>query len=574
MLRPLPVAATQQKPTVAVSGNAPATDGSVNFGDALAAVQQKGRAIGPRMAGSNVGPDIAVDATPAPPVAKATPDLGQAATGLSLADPAIWVKPPLPGGTPKAKPGASDQRDPAAAADHATVQVSDAGAAVSLGLTATLQVPNPAPPVDPQPAPPSLGPAADGGSAGAVKPPAAPVARSWDAPAKPGEAPVAASVSPAEQVPDSSERSAGPGAAMQPAAPPTGAPATQPPPPTDTPPAATLASAVTPPPVPTPVSAAPLPANAPVAAPAVMRALSPTTGQRPGIPAGKPPATQASDAPAAWPPDTTIGAAGIIKAGVGRSAGAQTDVVSLGAPGHPPAALQDDDSESQSPVAVTGNIVAAAISAASINPGTQTAPAAQQRPGQPTANEGASERPAARSSDAPPLPVPRADTQPSAPIQASAARPLPADRTGHASVAEQITPAVIMLAQAPGSGGKLSVSIAPDQLGQVHITVSRAIDGTTTIHVAAEQLATLDLLRQDQGSLNHALDQAGIGAGGHSLSFSWDGAAGGGRQSWYPQGDLAGEAAPVAPVGAYATDPPAARSSAAAAARGGIDVTA
>ena len=106
---------------------------------------------------------------------------------------------------------------------------------------------------------------------------------------------------------------------------------------------------------------------------------------------------------------------------------------------------------------------------------------------------------------------------------AGAARSLPANGGVPPSVTSQVAPALVSMAQGGGAGGRLSVSITPEQLGQVHITVERAADGTTSIHVAAEQLGTLNILRHDQADLTRALDQAGVGHDGHSLSFSWEG---------------------------------------------------
>jgi hypothetical protein len=153
---------------------------------------------------------------------------------------------------------------------------------------------------------------------------------------------------------------------------------------------------------------------------------------------------------------------------------------------------------------------------------------------------------------------------------ASSVQSVPAGSGSAPSVADQIAPAVVAMAQ--GDGGRLSISITPDQLGQVHITVERATDGITTIHVAAEQMATLEMLRLDQGSLSHALDQAGVGQQGHSLSFSWNG--GGGTPDWGRPGGQSDEGKPTAnPIGPYsAVSTPAV--SILAAARGGIDVTA
>ncbi len=157
---------------------------------------------------------------------------------------------------------------------------------------------------------------------------------------------------------------------------------------------------------------------------------------------------------------------------------------------------------------------------------------------------------------------------------ADAVRPPPAGGGAAPSVASQVAPALVTVAQGGGVGGRLSISITPDQLGQVHITVERATDGTTSIHVAADQLGTLDMLRHDQSDLTRALDQAGIRQEGHSLSFSWNG-GGGGMQGWDGWGNQANEPQPAQVSGSYAAEPtPVPAAAVAAAARGGIDVTA
>jgi hypothetical protein len=158
-------------------------------------------------------------------------------------------------------------------------------------------------------------------------------------------------------------------------------------------------------------------------------------------------------------------------------------------------------------------------------------------------------------------------------LSAASSRPVSADPGSAPSVAAQITPAVVAMARSQDPDGRLSVSITPDQLGRVHITVERASDGTTAIHVAAEQLTTLDLLRQDQATLNHALDQAGIGKEGHSLSFSWEGGGGGGMPRWETPGKPSDDGQTANMANPY-TEEAVSAPSAAAAARGGIDVTA
>jgi flagellar hook-length control protein FliK len=170
------------------------------------------------------------------------------------------------------------------------------------------------------------------------------------------------------------------------------------------------------------------------------------------------------------------------------------------------------------------------------------------------------------------IPVPTNDIQ--APQTGEVLRSLPGNSGSALSVTNQIAPAVVALAQGHDAGGRLSISITPDQLGQVHITVERAADGTTSVHVAAEQLATLDLLRQDQANLNHALNQAGVGSGGHSLSFSWGG-GGGGMPGWGTPSHQPNDGPPADVIGLYSdTEEFVSAPSASAAARGGIDVTA
>jgi flagellar hook-length control protein FliK len=150
---------------------------------------------------------------------------------------------------------------------------------------------------------------------------------------------------------------------------------------------------------------------------------------------------------------------------------------------------------------------------------------------------------------------------------------LPAPASPAGSVVDQIAPDVIRMTQRHGANGRLSISITPDALGLVHVTVERATDGTTSIHVAAEHLATMELLRQDQGDLARALDQAGIGSEGRSLSFSWNG-GGGGMTGWSGGSGHQPGGSPQTDVIGHYIEETISGPSAAAAARGGIDVTA
>jgi hypothetical protein len=89
----------------------------------------------------------------------------------------------------------------------------------------------------------------------------------------------------------------------------------------------------------------------------------------------------------------------------------------------------------------------------------------------------------------------------------------------------------VAAAKVGDAGHRVSVSLNPDQLGTVTVTVDRNADGTMHIQVSAEQAATLDMLRRDQAELARILDQAGTGQGSPSLSFSLDSGSGGGGWS-------------------------------------------
>ena len=145
-----------------------------------------------------------------------------------------------------------------------------------------------------------------------------------------------------------------------------------------------------------------------------------------------------------------------------------------------------------------------------------------------------------------------------------------------ATAAEQVAAVVEAMAQGRPSTGKVSVFLDPDELGRIGITVERKTDGTTTVHVQAERLATLDMLRADQSVLLRALDQPEHKEG-HALSFSWGGEGGQpewGGAAWGSMGEHPNQPGTSSAHGRdpYAGD----RSSLTfrAASRGGIDVTA
>lgn len=149
-------------------------------------------------------------------------------------------------------------------------------------------------------------------------------------------------------------------------------------------------------------------------------------------------------------------------------------------------------------------------------------------------------------------------TAPGVSSPVASATPAPASfarDTAAPSVAEQVAPALAAMIQGRTINRALSVSITPDNLGSVSITVNRAADGTSVIQLGAERLSTLEMLHGSQAELGQYLDQAGVGHGSHSLSFTWNGADAGsnwaGAQS--EQRDRQGEQRP-APFPSSMTD--------------------
>ncbi|MCK8783045.1 flagellar hook-length control protein FliK [Roseomonas sp. NAR14] len=149
------------------------------------------------------------------------------------------------------------------------------------------------------------------------------------------------------------------------------------------------------------------------------------------------------------------------------------------------------------------------------------------------------DRPATTADAAPALPVPAGVVAP------EAATPRPVDAAATATratppppIAQQVAPMAVALALGPGSSPRLTLSLAPAELGRVEISIHRAADGSSVaVHVSAERPETLALLQRDAPELDRTLQQAGLGgAGERSLSFSLGGQGGGGQggggQGW------------------------------------------
>jgi hypothetical protein len=184
-----------------------------------------------------------------------------------------------------------------------------------------------------------------------------------------------------------------------------------------------------------------------------------------------------------------------------------------------------------------------------------------------------------------PLAAPTASTaKPSteAPAGAAASPPAPA---------QQLAQAVATLQLRPNGGSHLTVRLAPAELGEVHIQITRGQDGAATVSVAASRPETLSGLQTDLAHLHQALDRAGVpeqrslvfhlasepartggeaGAGSGQSAPQEGGAAGGGFQHGPRQerpqpgqapgsqmssrlGDAEAQAGPAAPAGRPAT---------------------
>jgi len=87
------------------------------------------------------------------------------------------------------------------------------------------------------------------------------------------------------------------------------------------------------------------------------------------------------------------------------------------------------------------------------------------------------------------------------------------------SPASQLAPALMSLANGPGGAQRLTLRLAPPELGQVQIRIERPQDAPPRVDITVEQSATLILLLRDQPQLQRTLDQAGVPQDGRSVTF-------------------------------------------------------
>ena len=133
-----------------------------------------------------------------------------------------------------------------------------------------------------------------------------------------------------------------------------------------------------------------------------------------------------------------------------------------------------------------------------------------------------------------------------------------------------------------GGPDRISIALKPEGLGRVTVEMSVQSDGTVAAHVSAENPQTLALLQADQGSLQQSLTDAGLRADPSSLTFSSfqdNGSSGAGNGAFADangNGNNSGNGRVANNPYASGTSDPAviaAQQSAAAAARGGLDIS-
>jgi hypothetical protein len=100
----------------------------------------------------------------------------------------------------------------------------------------------------------------------------------------------------------------------------------------------------------------------------------------------------------------------------------------------------------------------------------------------------------------------------------AAAAPVAVSRaSAQASPVRQLIPALVHLARTQ-DGSRLTVQLAPAELGAVQVRIDRDAGGAVRVALTAERPETLHLLMRDTAQLNIALDAAGLSAD-RSISF-------------------------------------------------------
>jgi hypothetical protein len=97
--------------------------------------------------------------------------------------------------------------------------------------------------------------------------------------------------------------------------------------------------------------------------------------------------------------------------------------------------------------------------------------------------------------------------------------PVSAPNVHAASPAAQIAPALVAMGHAPDGAQRLTMRLAPPELGRVQVRIDRPTDAPARVDITVEKTETLTLLLRDQPQLQRALDQAGVPPEGRSVTF-------------------------------------------------------
>ena len=112
-----------------------------------------------------------------------------------------------------------------------------------------------------------------------------------------------------------------------------------------------------------------------------------------------------------------------------------------------------------------------------------------------------------------------ADATTAAPATPPSTAPASAPNAHVASPVAQVAPALVAMGHAPDGAQRLTMRLAPPELGQVEIRIDRPPDAPARVDITVEKTETLTLLLRDQPQLMHALDQAGVPPEGRSVTF-------------------------------------------------------
>ena len=127
----------------------------------------------------------------------------------------------------------------------------------------------------------------------------------------------------------------------------------------------------------------------------------------------------------------------------------------------------------------------------------------------------------------------------STPLNTSAADPqslaiLPRSAALAASAVAQVN-VVLQRAGLSKAADSLTVQLDPAELGRVEVKLKMTKDAPVHATVTADRPQTLEILRNDKGALERALQSAGLSTNSGSLSFNLRGDGGAGQQTNFGQ---------------------------------------